>query len=249
MELNTLGQLSRQLFGEKFAFLKNAVARYRDRQLHRVERINYAKTISAQEMHARLYELKENKSPREIIKLFHSATNSSVWLGHSYYKLLTASLDLKTALHDLEFTEDDEEVLKLLKKGKVKRAFRRFKPHQVFDVVFRELDYSYRHPNYNPRITPEPIGATIVLVSGVLNEIFSTPAFERAAAHLQKKYGIKYICPEVKGTKGVETNVKLLEKQLYEYMDINPGEKLWLIGFSKGGVDLLHFLKHNKEFS
>lgn len=249
MEAKILNQMSKQMLGEKMTFLKNAFSRYRDRQDFRIDRINYAKTISCQELENRLEDLKKKQSPTEIIRLLHSAANSGIWLGHSYYKLLATSLDFKQAIHDLEFTEEDEQALELLAKGDNKKVFRHHTPQEVFSVIFKELDYSYRHPTYKPQISAEPISSTIVLVSGVLNEIFSTPAFERAAAYFYKKLGIKYICPEVRGTKGIDTNVKLLEKQLYEYIDMNPGEKLWIIGFSKGGVDALHFLKHNKKFA
>ena len=36
-------------------------------------------------------------------------------------------------------------------------------------------------------------------------------------------------------------------EQLEKYIKENPNEKLWIIAFSKGGVDALHFLNSNKN--
>ncbi len=251
MHLNILERFSKDNLLQKVSLLKNAISKYQDRLAYRKDRIDYAKTISLQELEKQIGTIKKTRSPAEVIRLLHSTANSSVWLAHSYYKFLSTSIDPRLTLHDLEFTEEEEDLLNKLISDKfnINDLNDSFTFEEIFSVVFRELDYAHRHPKYRSKLKAKPFGSTIVLVSGVLNEIFSTPAFERAAAHFSKTLGVKYICPEVRGTKGVKTNAKLLEKQLQEYIEHNPGEKLWIIGFSKGGVDTLHFLKHNREFA
>ena len=39
------------------------------------------------------------------------------------------------------------------------------------------------------------------------------------------------------------------KNQLIEYVEANPNDKLWLLAFSKGGIDTLHFLHDNREFA
>jgi hypothetical protein len=85
------------------------------------------------------------------------------------------------------------------------------------------------------------------LVSGVLNEIFSTPAFKRGAENLLDQHNIKHIAPIVDGKKGSRENALLLKKQINQYMEENPNEKLWFFCFSKGGIDTLHYLKTEGE--
>lgn len=245
----TLSRNTLDLLNQRKSFIKNALKKYKDRQKFRIDRIKYAQTISHQELQYRLKKVIDKRSPSEIIKALHSTTNSSIWLGLSYYKFLSTSLDFRTALHDLEFSQEDQKLIELINSKRNISNYKKYTPDHIFSVVFRELEYSYHNPSYDNQIETPSINSTIVLVSGVFNEIFSTPAFERACKHLHRKFGIKYICPEVKGTRGVTTNSELLEKQLYEYIEMNPNEKLWVIGFSKGGIDMLHFLKHHKKFA
>ena len=248
MGVKSLRNKAKNFIDERKSFLKNAYSRYQDRRENIKGRIHYAKTTSVGELNKRLSELKESKSPIDMARVVHGLTNSSIWLGHSYYRYLKTTLDLKTALHDLEFSQEDETILKIIANPN-KKLPDHISMQEVFEVVFKELEYAHFHKSYHPLVYSRPIKTTIVLISGVLNEIFSTPAFERAAIELHRKHGIKYICPEVKGMKGVETNVLLLENQLREYIEQNPKEKLWIIGFSKGAIDVLHYLKHNREFA
>jgi hypothetical protein len=88
---------------------------------------------------------------------------------------------------------------------------------------------------------------TIVLVSGVLNEYFSTPAFKRGAEKLFDKYNIKHFTPAVEGTKGSHENAAALKLQIEQYLLDHPDEKLWFFCFSKGGLDTLHYLKYEGE--
>lgn len=233
---------------KKASFLKDVLKKHHDRRSISRDRINYAKFISSRELKSRLHHLAENKNLIDALWLAHGAFNSSAWLAHSYFSHLSTTLDLKTALHDFDFTEEERHILDCFCDPQ-KKLPQNVSLKSAFSVVYRELEYAHLHKSYQTQIITPQVNVTIVLISGVLNEIFSTPAFERAAKYLYKEFGIKYICPEVKGTKGTQTNVKLLEKQLYEYIKHNPNEKLWIIGFSKGGVDTLHFLKHNRPFA
>lgn len=230
--------------------LKNAWKKYLNRHSYRLRKIRFAKYTTKRELEQKFSDLIEKRSFLELFKLAHSVTNSSIWIGHSYYKLLTKWVDFKRAMHDLEFSEAEDKTLALIESKNTHFIRKNCTPEQIFSVVFKEIEYSYYNPDFRPRVKAKPMpNITLVLVSGVLNEIFSTPAFERSARYLEEKIGLKFFSPEVRGTKGVQTNVKLLERQLYDYIELNPKEKLWILGFSKGGVDTLHFLKHNHDFA
>lgn len=120
---------------------------------------------------------------------------------------------------------------------------------EIFKTIYNELEFAHHNKNYKSELKVPKIDATIVLISGVLNEVFSTPAFERGADHLLQTLGIKYFSPKIKGTKGASTNVRLLEKQLLDYVEEHKDEKLWILAYSKGGIDSLHFLEKNSKFA
>ena len=77
---------------------------------------------------------------------------------------------------------------------------------EVFKIIYNELTYSHLHENYKCPLSVPKINMTIVLVSGVFNEIFSTPAFKRGAEKLLDECNIKHIAPAVSGKKGSKEN-------------------------------------------
>jgi hypothetical protein len=66
---------------------------------------------------------------------------------------------------------------------------------------------------------------------------------------LSRKYGVKYFIPDISGHRGTAFNAKALRIQIEKFSHDNPDEKLWLIGYSKGGVDGLHYIFENSEFA
>ena len=67
--------------------------------------------------------------------------------------------------------------------------------------------------------------------------------------HIKELLGTKYYVPRVHGRRGSTHNARLIKKQLQDYIDKNPEEKLWILAHSKGGIDSLHFLRRNAEFA
>ena len=85
----------------------------------------------------------------------------------------------------------------------------------------------------------------MLLVSGVLNEIFSTPAFERGAKYIKENYNINFdYCP-TSGIKDVTENSRMIKEHIDEL--IKDDRSVWFFTFSKGGIDTLHFLKEYGE--
>lgn len=233
-------------FYERVDKLIDRSNKYRSRIHMSKKHYSSARRLSAQDIADRISELKENPSPQEAVALIRNLINSGFWITRSGYKLIQASLNFKQRGDKQELNPKEISILKKVSSGE---KINHLADSEIFRSIFNEIEYSHYFPDHRSYLKVPKIDATIVLISGVFNEIFSTPAFERSALHLEEKYGIKFFSPKVNGFKSSKYNSKLLEKQLSEYSRINPDEKLWLVCFSKGGLDALHFLANNNDFA
>ncbi len=125
----------------------------------------------------------------------------------------------------------------------------RYEQSEIFHTIFEELKLYSIDPERSKQLVTPKIDATIVLLSGVFNEMFHKADFERGVANYCTKTGTKYLVPQLSGIKSSLYNTKLLEEQLTKYIQENPKQKLWILAFSKGGIDLLHYLKKNHKFA
>lgn len=208
--------------------------------------LEVARTISKEDIFERLGALKENPSPKDVIYLFRNLLNSGVWISRSTYKYISSTINYTEKGDKQILGKDELKIIEAISKGS---ELKDYSDEEIFRVIFNEMEYSHYFPDHESLLHVPKTDITIVLVSGVFNELFSTAAFERAAIHMNKKYGIKFFAPEVNGFKSSKYNCKLLERQLSKYMNENQGEKLWLVSFSKGGLDSLHFLAENNAFA
>ncbi|WP_127715375.1 hypothetical protein [Halobacteriovorax sp. HLS] len=183
-----------------------------------------------------------------MTNLVKTLTNSGTWISHSSLRYLHSYIDIFNKRNNFKNDEGFIEIIKSIESGD-KTILEKYSEGDIFEAICLELDYAHKHSDYESTIKIPKIDSTIVLVSGVFNEIFSTPAFERGAQHLFKTKGLKYIAAEVNGTKSCKHNSRLLQQQLKRYTEENPNEKLWFLCFSKGGIDTLHFLKDNKDWA
>jgi len=124
-----------------------------------------------------------------------------------------------------------------------------FKNSEIFYSIYVECLLKHTIQGYSSSIRCPVIFPTIVLVSGVLNEIYKTAAFERGVRNISKINNLKYIVASTHGLKSAKHNAKLIRDQLFEYSKDHPDEKLWLLAYSKGGLDCLYFLKRHPEWS
>ena len=223
-------------------FSKN-FSQYRSRIKKRKDVLSYAKHTSAEEIVFNLQKLIKLKNKKDILKTVLSITNSSIWLSRSAFTVLKSYFDVRI-IDDLDLhTERAQDIIgNVINKRSVDAT-----DQEIFKTIYHELAHSHLVDDYKTSLKMPKIKVTIVLVSGVLNEIFSTPAFKRGAETLLDKYDIKHIAPSVDGKKGARENSLALKKQIEEYMETNPEERLWFFCFSKGGIDTLHFLRSKGE--
>ena len=185
--------------------------------------------------------------PLEIIILGKDILGSSVWVLHCYLNYLKSFLHFSIKNQPLD-NQNHQQIIQDVSSG-IPLDKIHWRPRQIFQAVFNDLTRADEDPLYISSLACPKIKTTIVLVSGLLNEFYRTATFERGARYLQKQFGVKYYAPKIHGRRGSTHNARLLRKQLTSYIEQHPSEKLWILAHSKGGVDSLHFMKRNPEFS
>jgi hypothetical protein len=216
---------------------------YRSRIQKRRDTFSYAKKTSSDELFINLKSLFSQKDKREMFKIIRALTSSSIWLSRSSFSLLRSYFDV-SSLDNLNLnSEKAQEIIACVANKRSVDAT----DCEVFQTIYHEIVHTHLNPLYVTPLKMSPSNVTIVLVSGVFNEIFSTPAFKRGAEKLLDQYNIKHIAPVVNGKKGAHDNSLSLKNQIEVYIKNNPDERLWFFCFSKGGIDTLHYLKSKGE--
>ncbi|AUN96575.1 hypothetical protein DOM21_18935 [Bacteriovorax stolpii] len=219
--------------------LSKSFSHYRSRIQKRKDILSYAKHTSTEEIIFNLQRLVKLKDKKDVLKTLLSITNSSIWLSRSAFTVLKSYFDI-SSMENLNLnSERAQEIISCVTNKRSVDAT----DSEVFQTIYHELAHSHLVNDYRTSLKVPEVKVTIVLVSGVFNEIFSTPAFKRGAETLLDQYDIKHIAPVVDGRKGARENSLALKKQIEEYIEANPNERLWFFCFSKGGVDTLHYLR------
>lgn len=220
----------------------------RFKRMHLQSFLKKAASIASRDVKNALLQFAKNPRPNELALLLRALTTSGVWVSHSTLRYLLSYVHRanknKVSVLPVESASD---ILNAIAKGEPL-------PHgvtheQAFQILFHDIEFAHRHSLYDGRVSPPQIDTTLVLVSGVFNEIFSTLAFARGAEYLSQKTGLRRVSFQVSGTRGTDHNCNLLLKQFETYLTQHPNRKLWVVAFSKGGLDMLHFMHQNPKFS
>lgn len=218
-------------------------SQYRSRIKKSKDVLTYARATSLEELVFNIQKIKSSRTKKDFLKSLITFTNSSVWLSRSAFFVLKSYFDIRQLENkNLNHSRAQEILAGVINKRSVDAS-----DSEIFRTIYAEITHAHLHQSYKTALRVPPANITIVLVSGVFNEIFSTPAFQRGAEVLLDKYDIKHIAPVVDGKKGSRENSLLLRKQIHQYLQDFPEEKLWFFCFSKGGIDTLHFLKSEGE--
>ena len=218
-------------------------SQYRSRIQKSREALSYASSTSREEFIFNIQKIKSTQTKKNFFKSLLFLTNSSIWVSRSAFVVIKSCFDILPSENSNFQNEKAQEVLA----GVINKSTVSASDAFIFKTIYSELTHSHLHKEYKSSLIVPASNITIVLVSGVLNEIFSTPAFKRGAENLLDEHNIKHIAPMVDGTKGSRENAILLEKQINQFIVENPNEKLWFFCFSKGGIDTLHYLKSEGE--
>jgi len=223
--------------------LSDSFSQYRSRLKKSTENLTYASTTSLEEFVFNIQKIKSSRTKLDFIRSLVSLTNSGIWVSRSAFVVLKSFFDIRQIESQNLYSSRAQDILaSVINKKSVNAS-----DAEIFRTIYAEITHCHLNQDYKSALLVPPTNVTIVLVSGVLNEIFSTPAFQRGAENLLDEYNIKHIAPLVDGKKGSRENALLLKKQINKFIEDNPNEKLWFLCFSKGGVDTLHYLKDESE--
>ncbi len=189
----------------------------------------------------------EKEIPWKIILLYRDLLGGGIWILRSYLRLLKAFIK-NTEKHQIILEDNHEEILDLIIND-VPLDEHSYGPKEIFKTIFHDLCQDFDDPVYSTQLKMPKVNYSVCLVSGALNELFPDAPFERGVKHLSEVYGFEYVIPNVHGRKDVKHNAKIIEKELKKYCEINPNKRIWILAFSKGGIDTLHFLKNNTKFA
>ncbi len=210
----------------------------------------YATRVIKNEVSENLTSKKFKSRSRKFISLTKTLTNSSIWISRSSIKYLKSYLDIKNYHNENLTNERSRIILEKIHKNLPMPISLQVEDHEIFRIIYSELMYAHFNRNEQTQLKPKikNKNITIVLISGVFNEIFSTPAFQRGADFLFDKYQLKNININVSGVRDCKSNAETIKNELDLYCKENPNEKLWLVSFSKGGLDSLHYLKSQSQY-
>lgn len=234
-------------FSNKLSSLKLAFDQHTARKDRYKKILAKAAHTSSHEILESVFDLKNGISPTDLLNIGKQLTNAGTWIGHSYLRYLISHANFKHDGNKPSRSEEEEIILDHLINNIPLNE--RFSHAEIFKTIYNEREFQHYYPNYKSPLRIPKTNITMVLISGVFNEIFSTAAFERGAAHMSENLGVKYFAADVHGSKDSDHNSELIKEQLDKYILENPNEKLWLFCFSKGGVDSLRFLNRYSDFA
>ncbi len=195
---------------------------------------------------------------KSAVLIARALTSASVWMSRSSFQLLSSYFDFRKTHNENLKNKKYHTILNCLKNLDPIPESIQANDEDIFKILYQELVYHdvYRQhsgPCFEllelslPQILLDK-KVSLILISGVFNEIFSTPAFQRSADYLTTKYHMKNFSIEVSGVSDSYSNAKTIKTSLANIVDQYPDDQFWFLSFSKGGVDLLHFLKSSPEF-
>jgi hypothetical protein len=237
---------------QKSAKLEAEINRAIDGVHNYLLRLNNSKNLFKDSINTSIEELRINTAAlidkpdlNMSVLLVKDLVGSASWISNNYLNIIKTAAG-KNVIYDIE-DQTHKKIIDAVSRN-IRLNEREFNSKQIFNCIYNELLYSHFNPKYKTPLEFPKIFPTIVLVSGVLNEIYKTAAFERGVNHLSNELKFKYFVAKTHGLKSSNHNIKLIEKQIFEYSLKNPDEKYWFVAFSKGGLDTLHFLSKNSEW-
>ncbi len=202
--------------------------------------IRRAATTSLDEVRLSIALFLEKPTALALATVLRNMFNSGVWVSKSTLELMFSLLRL---VEERALDPNEEHIKEVLTKVSTRQPVPEKSDAAVFKMILSERYCCHKNPGFTPILPVPRCKIHLVLISGVFNEIFSTAAFERGARHLGDNFGVEVSIINVNGRKSSRHNAELIHQQLLQLQQEGRGNNLWLLGFSKGGVDTLHFLR------
>ncbi len=210
------------------------------RKKKRLKSLEIAASESSMDVKNNIKRTTSDPSLSSAVSLSKSLFNGATWVGKSYWRLIKPLEP--TFLEKLNYLKSDRSQYILNRvKNKQSISYKKATYGEIFKTIFYDFEVSHLDASYKSISQVPEIESSVLLVSGVFNEIFSTPAFERGAKYLRQKYNIEYSYCPTSGIKSTAENSRMIKEHIDALND--SGKKTWVFAFSKGGIDFLHFLK------
>lgn len=210
------------------------------RKKKRFQSLEKATYESSRDVKSKLKLGAEKPDLNSAISLSKSLFNGATWIGKSYWRLIKPLEP--TFLEKVSYLNSDRAQYILHRvRNKQSISYKKATYSEIFKTIFYDFETSHLDSSYSPISKVPEIESSVLLVSGVFNELFSTPAFERGARYLKDKYSIDFSYCPTSGIKSTSENSRMIKNHMDELID--HGNKTWVFAFSKGGIDFLHFLK------
>ena len=210
--------------------------------------LDLAKKETREDLIENLQNLVNNQDLTSIFKTIKSVTSTSSWLSHSYYRYYKSLLESNETRQKSFLTLKEEEVIqKVIRKNKV--VFSENENKDIFKAIYKEALLSHTNPHVSSRLILPRVETVIVVLDGVFNELFSQSFFERSLKKLSYEMGVTFLIPKISGFQGTEENSKIIKNEIEGFSKKFPKKKFWLLGYSKGGIDALHYISQNKSFA
>jgi hypothetical protein len=227
-------------YGDYNLSKKTKLKDFLNRKIKRLRVLENATHSSAEDIKTQFSKFTTQPSIKHYAKLSRSFFNSSTWIAKSTFRLLRPFEPTFSDKVQFLKSEQSQYILSRVREKK-SISYKRATYNEIFKTIFFDFEVSHLDASYQKISKVPKIESSVLLVSGILNEIFTTPAFERGAQYIKENYDINFdYCP----TSGVQNNKEnsLMIKDHIEKL-LKENSPVWFFTFSKGGVDTLHFLK------
>ncbi len=210
--------------------------------------LDLAKKETREDLKESLQNLANNQDLTSIFKIVKSITSTSSWLSHSYYRYYKSLLDSNETKQKSFLTLKEEEIIqKVIRKNKT--AFSEYADKDIFKAIYKEALLCHTNSQTSSRLILPRIETVIVVLDGVFNELFSQSFFERSLRKLYREMGMTFLIPKISGFQGTEENSEIIHQEIKSFSKKFPKKKFWLIGYSKGGIDAMHYISKNRYFA
>ncbi|MFW5887596.1 MAG: hypothetical protein ACOCUH_02245, partial [Bacteriovoracia bacterium] len=211
--------------------------------------IKEAWQTSVSELTEDLQILKQNplkiKDTDFLGRIFSHSLESGIWLGKTTGRHLLSFFNLPQYKPLIRQSRKHKEIIQAIIAGENVA----YEGREIFNAVFEELHHHSIDSTYTTKLKFPKLKSTVVLIPGIFNEMYRTPPFERGVANTARLYDLKYFCCRTGGRKSPSENAEFIAEALFEYIDKHPQEQLWLVAYSKGAIDTLHFINNNPKFA
>ena len=207
-----------------------------------------AKKETKEDLKKKVKTLLKNPDIGPLLKTVKSITSTTSWLSHSYYRYYKSQIKKeKKDLTPFLSSEENNIIRKIISKDK--KIVETLGHEKIFSTIYKEALLSHSYSNFSSKFILPRLQTVIVVLDGVFNELFSQSFFERSLKKLSQDMGTHFLIPKISGIKGTAINNEIIKKELQEYSLKYPSKKFWLLAYSKGGIDALHFISKNKDFA